>query len=95
MFFRLCALAPEKRRVFLGFTSRRVRGAETEVARLEKEQAALVTTLNQATPGTDYSKLNRRLTEMQYELRIATEAWEAAGRELEELDREDAAPAEA
>ncbi len=72
----------------------RVRAAEMEVARLEKEQAALVTTLNEATPGTDYSKLNRRLTEIQYELRIATEAWEAAGRELETLDREDAAPAE-
>ncbi len=56
---------------------------EKEVDQLEKEQIELTAQL--ADEQADFASLNRRLNQVHYEIQIATEAWERAAMELEEL----------
>lgn len=63
---------------------KQLKQAENAVERLETEQQDLVEQLEQDAV-TDFSRINRRLTEIQAELRIHTEEWEEAAEALESL----------
>ena len=60
-----------------------IKKAESEVERLEAEQAILVQTLSAPGETTDYAAVSRRMKEIQYEIRIATETWERSTEALE------------
>lgn len=63
----------------------RVKSAERKMTLLEQEQDRLSGELMKPMPGTDYAKLNRRLSEIQAELAETVEIWEKASLELETL----------
>ena len=65
-----------------------IRRAEREIATLEKEQAALVQALSQPGPATDFAGINRRLSQIKYEMSIITDRWEHASLAVEEITKE-------
>jgi ATP-binding cassette subfamily F protein 3 len=66
-----------------------IRRAEVEIASLEKEQAALVESLSTPSPTTDFAGINRRLSQIKYELSIVADRWEKSSLALEELLKKD------
>lgn len=65
-----------------------VKSAERKMTLLEQEQDRLSGELMKPMQGTDYAKLNRRLSEIQAELAETVEIWEKASLELEALPSE-------
>jgi ATP-binding cassette subfamily F protein 3 len=63
-----------------------IKEAEARIAKLEKEQHELVHSLEGPTPGLSFSEINQRLTYIPEQIAIATEAWEKAALELEEIE---------
>ncbi len=59
--------------------------AETELEKLEQEQADILARMPSGKTG-DYATLNRRLAEIQDDIAAATARWEQAALELEELE---------
>lgn len=68
-----------------GPVEHRIKSAERKMSLLEQEQDRLSGELMKPMPGTDYAKLNRRLSEIQAELAETVEIWEKASLELEAL----------
>lgn len=66
---------------------REMKNAETRIAALEKEQAALLEQLSADAQGKDYSAINRRLYEIRIETDKANATWERAGLKLEEINK--------
>ena len=65
-----------------------IRRAEKEIAALEKEQAELVQKVSQPGPGTDFAGINRRFSQIKYEIEIVTGRWEKASLDLEAVVKE-------
>lgn len=63
----------------------RVSAAERKSGELEREQQQLVQSLEAGDERLDFEDVNRRLAEIRDELAAATEAWENASLELDEL----------
>ncbi len=65
-----------------------VRKAEMEVAKLEREQSDLAKSLEVPGENADFARISRRLGQIEYELRIASEAWEQAALALESFEKD-------
>ncbi len=63
-----------------------IKDAEARIARLETEQDELVGSLEGSASGLSFSEINQRLTSIPVELAEATEVWEKASLELEDLE---------
>ena len=63
-------------------------GIEKRMEKLEQEQDELVAALSENSPGLDFAKTNRRLSELQYEISHAMQRWEDLSLTLEELTGE-------
>lgn len=63
-----------------------VKDAEAVIARLEAEQHALVNSFEGVATGMSFSEINQRLSSIPDEISAATEAWEQASIELEQIE---------
>ena len=61
---------------------------EKRMEKLEREQDELVAALSENSPGLDFAKTNRRLSELQWEISHAMQRWEDLSLTLEELTGE-------
>lgn len=66
---------------------KKVKDAESLIARLEKEQDELAGSLEGSAKGMSFSEINQRLTRIPEELSEANAVWERAALELEELEK--------
>ena len=67
--------------------TRQIGRAEAAIESLEREQVQLVENLSSQDPAIDFDQVNRRLSEIQYELDIHNREWEEASTALEVLKR--------
>ncbi|HPA77788.1 MAG TPA: ABC-F family ATP-binding cassette domain-containing protein [Kiritimatiellia bacterium] len=58
---------------------------EKRMEKLEREQDEIVAALSENSPGLDFAKTNRRLSELQWEISHAMQRWEELSLEMEEL----------
>ena len=58
---------------------------EKRMEKLEREQDEIVAALSENSPGLDFAKTNRRLSELQWEISRAMQRWEELSLEMEEL----------
>ena len=61
---------------------------EKRMEKLEREQDEIVAALSENSPGLDFAKTNRRLSELQWEISHAMQRWEDLSLTLEELTGE-------
>ena len=64
---------------------RRLEAAEKRSAELEEEQTGLIARLSETTPDAGFEDLNRRMTQLQADLKMTNHLWEQAAMELEEF----------
>jgi len=67
---------------------KRLAAAENALEKLEEEKSAIVAEIETNNPGTDFYGLNKRLLEIEQGIQRATEKWENAAAEIENINNE-------
>jgi len=68
-----------------GPVKKEIREIELRMEKLEQEQDDLAAALSENSPGLDFAKTSRRLSELQWEISAAMDRWEKLSLELEEI----------